>query len=374
MKNSKFINVYYTNIHAGILAQSQNGLIAFEYSDEFIQSGFSISPLSLPLMKKVYLPEDYFTFQGLFGVFNDSLPDGWGRLIVDRYLSSRGINIQEVSLLDRLAIISDYGMGALEYRPEYEVIEFDNSSYDLDKLSMDCANLFEDKPVDNIDELFNMAGSSGGARPKVLVSYNNEQWIIKFACRNDMAESGIMEYDYNAAAKECGIEVPEHKLFGSKICQGYFGVKRFDRLNGNKIHMVSACGLLETSHRIPNLDYTTLMKLTFKITNSMEEVKKMYMLMVFNVLAHNRDDHGKNFSYIYDENEKRYKLSPAYDLTYSFSINNEHATTVNGKGKDISIDDMLDAAKKSDVDIKFARNTIKDIQEKTSALKKYERY
>lgn len=374
MKNDKFINVYYNNTHTGVLAKTQNGLIAFEYSDEFIQSGFSISPLSLPLIKKVYLPKDYFTFQGLFGVFNDSLPDGWGRLIVDRYLSSKGINPHEVSLLERLAVISDYGMGALEYKPEYEVIEFDNSSYDLDKLSKDCANLFEDKQVDNIDELFNMAGSSGGARPKVLVSYNNEQWIIKFAGRNDISESGLMEYDYNTTAKECGIEVPEHKLFSSNICHGYFGVKRFDRLNSKKIHMVSACGLLETSHRIPNLDYNQLMKLTFKITNSMEEVKKMYRLMVFNVLAHNRDDHGKNFSYIYDEMEKRYKLSPAYDLTYSFSINNEHATTINGKGRDISVGDMLDVAKKSDVDIRFAKNVIKEIQEKTSVLKKYYQY
>lgn len=371
MKNDKFINVYYNNTHTGVLAKTQNGLIAFEYSDEFIQSGFSISPLSLPLIKKLYLPKDYFTFQGLFGVFNDSLPDGWGRLIVDRYLSSKGIIPHEVSLLERLAVISDYGMGALEYKPEYEVIEFDNSSYDLDKLSKDCANLFEDKQVDNIDELFNMAGSSGGARPKVLVSYNNEQWIIKFAGRNDISESGIMEYDYNTTAKECGIEVPEYKIFNSNICHGYFGVKRFDRLNSKKIHMVSACGLLETSHRIPNLDYNQLMKLTFKITNSMEEVKKMYRLMVFNVLAHNRDDHGKNFSYIYDEMEKRYKLSPAYDLTYSFSINNEHATTINGKGRDISVGDMLDVAKKSDVDIRFAKNVIKEIQEKTSVLKKY---
>ena len=371
MKNDKFINVYYNNTHTGVLAKTQNGLIAFEYSDEFIQSGFSISPLSLQLIKKLYLPKDYFTFQGLFGVFNDSLPDGWGRLIVDRYLSSKGINPHEVSLLERLAVISDYGMGALEYKPEYEVIEFDNSSYDLDKLSKNCANLFEDKQVDNIDELFNMAGSSGGARPKVLVSYNNEQWIIKFAGRNDISESGIMEYDYNITAKECGIEVPEHKLFSSNIYHGYFGVKRFDRFNGKKIHMVSACGLLETSHRIPNLEYNQLMKLTFKITNSMEEVKKMYRLMVFNVLAHNRDDHGKNFSYIYDEMEKRYKLSPAYDLTYSFSINNEHATTINGKGRDISVGDMLDVAKKSDVDIRFAKNVIKEIQEKTSVLKKY---
>lgn len=371
MKNDKFINVYYNNIQAGILAKAQNGLIAFEYSDEFIQSGFSISPLSLPLIKKVYVPKDYFTFQGLFGVFNDSLPDGWGRLVVDRYLSSKGIDITKISLLDRLAVISDYGMGALEYKTEYEVIEYDNSNYDLDKLYSDCANLFEDKTVDNIDELFKMAGSSGGARPKVLVRYNNEQWIIKFSSKNDMIDSGLMEYEYNKIAEECGIDVPEYKLFSSKICQGYFGVKRFDRLNNKKVHMVSACGLLETSHRIPNLDYNTLMKLTFKITNSMEEVKKMYRLMVFNVFAENRDDHGKNFSYIYNDDEKCYKLSPAYDLTYSFSINYEHATTVNGKGKDISIDDMLCVAKKNDIDLKFAKKIIEDIKEKTTALKKY---
>lgn len=229
----------------------------------------------------------------------------------------------------------------------------------------------EDREVSNIDELFHIAGSSGGARPKVLVKYNNEQWIIKFSSKNDMKEHGLMEYEYNNIASECGIDVPEHKLFQSKTCNGYFGVKRFDRIENKKIHMVSVGGLLETSHRIPNLDYNDLIKLTFKLTNSMEEIKKMYMRMVFNVLTCNRDDHSKNFAFIYDDNNKCYKLSPAYDLTYSFSMNKEHATTINGKGKEITEDDMLLVAKKNDIDIKFAKKIIKDIAEKTSILKKY---
>lgn len=369
MGNNKFINVFYNNMNVGILAQTNNNLVAFEYSSEFLQSGFSISPLSLPLIKKVFIPRYDNLLQGLFGVFENSLPDGWGRLLIDKYLKSKGIDY--ITILDRLSIISDYGMGALEYKPEYESIDFNNSKYDLDILSNECRNIMEDREVSNIDELFHIAGSSGGARPKVLVKYNNEQWIIKFSSKNDMKEHGLMEYEYNNIASECGIDVPEHKLFQSKTCNGYFGVKRFDRIENKKIHMVSVGGLLETSHRIPNLDYNDLIKLTFKLTNSMEEIKKMYMRMVFNVLTCNRDDHSKNFAFIYDDNNKCYKLSPAYDLTYSFSMNKEHATTINGKGKEITEDDMLLVAKKNDIDIKFAKKIIKDIAEKTSILKKY---
>ena len=94
-----------------------------------------------------------------------------------------------------------------------------------------------------------------------------------------------------------------------------------------------SAAILETSHRIPNLDYDILMKLTLQLTKSMEECEKLYRLMCFNVFAHNRDDHSKNFSYIYRDEEKRWILSPAYDLTYSNSIGGEHATTVNGAKK-----------------------------------------
>ena len=126
--------------------------------------------------------------------------------------------------------------------------------------------------------------------------------------------------------------------------------------------MVSASGLLETSHRIPNLDYHILMQLTLKLTKSMEECEKLYRLMCFNVYAHNRDDHSKNFTYLYDENEDRWKLSPAYDLTYSNSIGGEHATTVNGNGANPGLEDILAVAKKIGLNTTNAKETALDIR------------
>lgn len=127
--------------------------------------------------------------------------------------------------------------------------------------------------------------------------------------------------------------------------------------------MRSAAGILETSHRIPNLDYDLLMKLTLQLTKSMEECEKLYRLMCFNVFAHNRDDHSKNFTYLYKESEKRWVLSPAYDLTYSNSIGGEHATTINGNGVNPGMEDILAVAKRIGIDAARARKTATDIKE-----------
>jgi len=156
------------------------------------------------------------------------------------------------------------------------------------------------------------------------------------------------------------------RLFPSERTKGYFGTRRFDRTGdaeNNRIHMISASGLLETSHRIPNLDYDILMQLTLKLTKSMEECEKLYRLMCFNVYAHNRDDHSKNFTYLYDEDEIRWKLSPAYDLTYSNSIGGEHATTVNGNGVNPELEDILAVAKKIGLNISVAKKTALDIRD-----------
>ena len=144
---------------------------------------------------------------------------------------------------------------------------------------------------------------------------------------------------------------------------GYFAVKRFDRNNNKKVHMVSVSGLLETSHRIPSLDYNTLMKLTLILTGSYEEVEKMYRLMCFNIFAHNRDDHSKNFSYIYDSEQRRWRLSPAYDLTYSYSLNGEHATMVDGNGRNPGMKEILNVAKNIGINSKRAKSIANDIQE-----------
>lgn len=357
------LEVFYHERNVGTMALYQNRLAAFEYDKDWLADGFSISPFSLPLEKKVFMPR-IDPFEGVFGVFADSLPDGWGRLLVDRLMTQNGINPYEIGSLDRLAIVGNSGMGALTYHP---VITMENNQDEksLDEIALECEKILSTETCDNLDFLFSKGGSSGGARPKILTKVEGEDWIIKFPTSYDSNDIGRQEYDYAMCARECGIEMENVRLFSSNRCKGYFGTKRFDRTGdrkNNRIHMVSASGLLETSHRIPNLDYHILMQLTLKLTKSMEECEKLYRLMCFNVYAHNRDDHSKNFTYLYDENEDRWKLSPAYDLTYSNSIGGEHATTVNGNGANPGLEDILAVAKKIGLNTTNAKETALDIR------------
>ena len=183
-----------------------------------------------------------------------------------------------------------------------------------------------------------MGGTSGGARPKVMMEMDGEPWIIKFPAHVDRADIGKMEYDYYLCAEQCGITMSECNLFPSGKCSGYFGTKRFDRKNQHgemeRVHMLTVAALLELDFEQPVLDYQDLMKLTKIITNnSPEDLENMYRRMCFNVYAHNRDDHAKNFSFLYEEEKKCWRLSPAYDLTYSTTYYGEHTTTVAGNGK-----------------------------------------
>lgn len=366
MDNYKYLKVFYNDILVGTLAKTPDRVVAFEYDSDWLNNGFSISPFSLPLIKKVFIPK-YDPFGGLFGVFNDSLPDGWGRLLVDRLFLKNKINPVEIDNLNRLAVVQKSGMGALTYKPEHR-FESENNISDYDILARECSKILESQNSENLDELFQLGGSSGGARPKILTSINNEDWIIKFPSSSDPKNIGEKEYQYSLCAKDCGISITETRLFPSKICSGYFGIKRFDRKNGKKVHMVSVSGLLETSHRLPNLDYNILMKLTLELTRNYQDVEQLFRLMCFNVFAHNKDDHSKNFSFLYDDTKNEWHLSPAYDLTYSFSFNGEHATTINGEGKNPTLEDILAIAKNIGLKEKFAKDIATDIQEKCSKL------
>ena len=366
MDNYKYLKVFYNDKFVGTLAKTPDRLVAFEYDNEWLATGFSISPFSLPLQKKVYLPK-FEPFEGLFGVFNDSLPDGWGRLLVDRLLLKNNINPSEIDNLNRLAVVQESGMGALTYQPEHK-FETSNQESDYDKLAQECSKILESQNSDNLDELFELGGSSGGARPKILTKINGEDWIIKFPSSQEPKNIGEQEYKYSLVAKDCGIKMSATQLFPSKICSGYFGIKRFDRVNDKKVHMVSVSGLLETSHRLPNLDYNILMKLTLELTKNYQDIEQLYRLMCFNVFAHNRDDHSKNFSFLYDESQKEWHLSPAYDLTYSSSFNGEHATTINGEGKNPSLEDILAVAKNIGIKGKQAKDIALDIKDKCLSL------
>ena len=326
------VRVLYDGREVGILSLTEDGLQAFAYSESWIANGFSISPLSLPLQQRLFIakPEP---LEGVFGVFGDSLPDGWGRLLVDRTLAAQGIDPAAVSSLERLSIVGTSGMGALTFEP---VSSLPNTfgQLDLDEIAAACASMLETDFSDDLDALFALGGSSGGARPKILTSVDDEEWIIKFAASMDGPDIGKREYEISQAAVRAGIQIPETKLFPSRRCAGYFGVKRFDRESSSKrLHMLSAGAVLETSHR--NLDYDTLMRLTWRTTNDSRDIERLFRLMCFNVFVGNRDDHAKNFSYLYDEERGSWHLSPAYDLTCNPGVYGEHAAMVNGKGKGI---------------------------------------
>lgn len=343
----------------GTLAILDNQKIAFEYSASWIKNGYSISPLSLPLKPGVFIPRSYEPFDGLFGVFADSLPDGWGSLLLDRKLRSMHIASQSLNPLQKLALIGAQGRGILEYRPSVALREsFTGLSFD--EIARECANILADRPALHLDTLFEMGGSSGGARPKINVSYNDQEWIIKFPASCDPADIGMEEALYFECAEKCGIDVPEFQLFSSQTCAGYFGCARFDRTEQGKIHMISVSALLETSHRIPNLDYEDLLKLTWILCQDNKEVRRMFQLACFNVFSHNRDDHSRNFSFLYKDG--RWQLSPAYDLTYSNSIGGEHATTVKGNGRNPGIQELRELAANAGISETEANEIIDQIQ------------
>ena len=283
------LKVFIEEQFVGRLILNDERLCVFEYHSEFISNGFSISPFYLPLKSGVFTARRE-PFEGVFGIFNDSLPDGWGNLLVDRYLTSNGLRPDRLSVLDRLSIVGSSGMGALRYVPDGHIKAVEEIE-DINILANEVQKLLSEVDYNkSLELLVEKGGSSGGARPKVLININGEPWLVKFPSSHDPKDIGETEYNYSLIAKKCSIDMPETALLEKK----YFGVKRFDRDGKRKIHMHTASGLLYASHRFPSLDYIDLIKVTMVLTKDVNEAYKMFRLMIFNVLTGNKDDHAKN--------------------------------------------------------------------------------
>jgi serine/threonine-protein kinase HipA len=324
---------------------SEGGDIYFKYYTDFIKKGIEISPIKLKL-NTIINKADAIPFDGLFGVFADSLPDGWGKLLLDRALTAKGMDISNMTMLDRLAFVGSKGMGALIYKPEIEDGINKQFEFELDKIAKATHQIISGTSTEILDELYILGGSSGGARPKILVGYNPktqhiigtesdlpigyEHWIIKFPSSSDSTDIANIEYAYYKMALDIGIEMSECKLFKGKSGQVYFGTKRFDRIGNNRLHMHSAAGIMHDNFRLSNLDYGHIMDCAFTLERDVSAYEKIIRLAAFNVFAHNRDDHSKNFSFLMDENGK-WKVAPAYDLTFSSSGHGMHSTMVSGE-------------------------------------------
>jgi len=355
-----------------------DGVNHFQYDPSFRGRNLHISPYHLKNDSATQTMQQA-SFDGIFGVFYDSLPDGWGRLLVDRKLQGLGFNPQMLTALDRLSLVGEYGLGALTYKPAYRDKSQKHSGLViLDLLSSEAMAILEGKASDCLSQLQALNGGSGGARPKVLIGVNDgkskiikgvgrlkkgfEHWIVKFQNSGDGDDAGAIEYVYSIMARNSGVEMTDTHLFSAENSRGFFATRRFDRSRNARLHMHSACGLLHSSFRVPTLDYDVLLKVTSQLTKDFRQTEKVFRLAVFNVLACNQDDHSKNFAFLMDE-EGTWRFAPAYDLTFLENPFGERSTTVMGKGKNIRDDDLVKLAQLAELKQKAAKEIIEQTKE-----------
>ena len=322
------LRVLYRNEPVGILqTDPSTGRCAFEYVPGWLSRGFSLSPTELPLQPGLFLV-DTDTFGGSFAIFEDSLPDGYGLYLLNRLLKERGTSLKHLTPLQRLSIIGSSGMGALSYEPvmsgfmpQREVQE----EMELDILQEEALKLLSEKEPADASLLYYNSANSGGARPKaVMVTSAGLHFLVKFRHVYDSLDIGKTELLYMTTARDCGVTIPRVGLIKDK----YFAIERFDiGPDGQRYHMASAAALLKTDFRNQDVDYTNLLALTGYLTQDPAQVEEMFRRMVVNLVAINKDDHSKNFTFLCKDG--RWSLAPAYDITYSpQGSNGEHATSL----------------------------------------------
>ena len=356
-----------------------------EYDQRFLDSGINISPVHYRTEGGLHPSFDVKVFEGLHGVFHDSLPDGWGRLLVDRRARQLGIEPATLSPLDRLACVGSNGIGALSYTPAIDVWGDEAAVLDLDGLATDAQLVLSGDVSEVLLILGRNGGSPGGARPKALIAVNEEghavhgigvapmgyeHYLVKFPGRDDPDDIAAIEMAYSMMAKDAGLIMPETRLLSGQRDQVYFAAKRFDKIGNKRVHVHSASGLLYTDIRIPQLDYKDLILLTRSVTRDQRECKKMFTLAVFNVLSHNRDDHARQFSYIM-QRDGQWHMSPVYDLTWCVGPGGEHSTTVLGHGKDITRQHLMELGKKADLNEQSIREILEQVESAIGSWSEY---
>lgn len=383
----------------GIIHQDISKAYAtFEYDKDFVNSGIELSPLRMPLGENIYefpslADEPFF---GMPGLVADSLPDRFGNAVIEQWLMSLGKSLSDFTAIDRLCYTGKRGMGALEYVPastEIKDIDENINVREMVKFASDVLAGKESislKVNDNLtySQLVQVGSSAGGARAKALMAWNEETnevrsgqmqlgpgydyWLMKFdnVLKNgdhgleDKPEYTLIEYAYYLMAKNAGIMMNECRLYNSEGGH-HFMTKRFDRVNGKKLHMQSLGALTHISYQEPGVCGYELAAMYMKeLGISYKEIEQFYRRMVFNCLAVNQDDHVKNISFLMDRAGK-WMLSPAYDITFSYNPANKwlcaHQMTVNGKTKEIGLTDLLEAGSKMEIKERRCKDIISEV-------------
>ncbi len=358
----------------------QDRRIAFEFDAEFRTIGLELSPIKLPLGPELYEARPDM-FDGLHGLFDDSLPDGWGRLLLDRYITKLTGRPPGLAPLDRLAWVGSRAIGALSYEPQHE-LETLEEVVDLHTLGEQAQLVLEDKTSVALETLLRIGGSPQGARPKALVLLAGDSasiiagvehregfdpYLVKFNARVDPEDTiGAIEYAYSGMAREAGVDMPDTKLLAPKGDHlGYFAIKRFDRRGQQRLHTHTVSGLLDAQPSFTSIDYGDLLRLTRTLTRDARVVEQMFRRAAFNMYAHNRDDHSRNFAFLM-EADGTWKLAPAYDITFSDGPGGEHTMTIAGEGRNPTGDDLRQLARDAGIRKSAARLIIDEVREACS--------
>ena len=409
MKRTNTVRVKMWGSTVGYLHQEENGIVGFQYDEDFIGSGIGISPIKMPLSDLTYsfpaLPEQ--TFHGLPGMVADSLPDKFGTIVINKYLESQGRTPDSLSVIEKLCYTGRRGMGALEYEPSKELVSIQDS-IDIDALTRLASDILSEKENFHIEKNDNMmaqlmeCGSSvGGARAKTLIAWNPETndirsgqidagdgyeyWLLKFDnIKNnrdkdsapDDEEYTKIEYAYYLMATAAGIQMSECRLYRENG-GAHFMTKRFDRRGekGEKVHMQSLCALAHMDFNSPRIySYEDAFSVMKQLRLPYQDFLQLFKRMVFNEYAKNYDDHTKNISFLMDK-KGVWSLTPAYDVTFSYRKDSiwvsAHQMLINGKANKISKEDFLKVAEK--VDIKKV-DALKCIEEVLDSVSKWEEF
>jgi serine/threonine-protein kinase HipA len=367
----------------GILAQKRGPQIVFEWNKTFLINQIELSPITFKKAPGL-VPMKLEPFDGLHGLFADAVPDGFGRLLLREALKGEGINSDDVSPLDYLQLVGTRGMGALSFEPAMKRgKEWAEGKIDLDKLERGAESILAGAlssrrplsggPSSVLDAFLSGGASPNGARPKILVKekggklyVGNEglrapEWLIKFRASEDSKDIGILEYIYSVMARRAGLNVPETKLFTTKKAS-FFASKRFDRDDaGNRIHMHTVSGLLNASPINFSVGYDHFAKLAGALTKDRRNIEQVFRLSVFNVLSVNQDDHTKNAAFLMDR-EGKWRVAPAYDLTFHRNSSGQHKMGVMGKGVPTE-SDLKEFGKEIGISKKMVSSVLDEVKE-----------
>ncbi|WP_438862584.1 type II toxin-antitoxin system HipA family toxin [Neptunicella sp.] len=400
------VNVSYANQRVGAVSfDKQSGYAAFQYTADFIKSGIQLSPLKMPLSKRIYtFPEiDYAAFKGLPGLIADSLPDDFGNAVLNAWVARQGKSPDQISPLQRLQYTGKRGMGALEYTPATQIKNLNASQQiEIESLVAIAQEILNERQQFQVSltnqgsedkqammELLSVGMSAGGARPKAVLAFNHDfsqvrsgqttipegfkHYLMKFdgvsehhqgqETFGDPMGFGSMEYVYSLMANQCGIQMmPCHLI--EEGSRRHFITQRFDRIGNKKVHIQTLNGLAHVSYKQPGIfSYAELFGIARQLKLSAKDAEQLFKRMVFNVVARNHDDHAKNFAFLLD-NQHQWQLSPAYDLAYSYKPGskwvNSHWMTLNGKRDNFNREDFYHFEKLSPIFSKAKINQIID--------------